>query len=61
MHIGVVSLFPEMVSTIADYGVVGRARQRELVTLEFENPRDFADDTHRTVDDATCSGNSGEC
>ena len=59
MHIGVVSLFPEMVSTIADYGVVGRARQRELVTLEFENPRDFADDTHRTVDDRPFGGGPG--
>ena len=59
MHIGVVSLFPEMVSTIADYGVVGRARQRELVTLEFENPRDFANDTHRTVDDRPFGGGPG--
>ncbi len=59
MHISVVSLFPEMVSTIAEYGVVGRARQRELVVFRTENPRDFADDVHRTVDDRPYGGGPG--
>ncbi|MBT8093135.1 MAG: tRNA (guanosine(37)-N1)-methyltransferase TrmD [Gammaproteobacteria bacterium] len=59
MHIGVVSLFPEMLSTIADHGVVGRACRRELVTLEFENPRDYTDDVHRTVDDRPYGGGPG--
>ena len=59
MHVGVVSLFPEMVSTIAEYGVVGRARQRKLVTLRTENPRAFTDDVHRTVDDRPYGGGPG--
>ena len=59
MHIAVVSLFPEMVSTIAEYGVVGRARQRKLVTLRTENPREFTDDVHRTVDDRPYGGGPG--
>lgn len=59
MHIGVVSLFPEMVSTIAEYGVVGRAQERKLLTLRTENPRDFADDVHRTVDDRPYGGGPG--
>ena len=59
MHIGVVSLFPEMVSTIAEYGVVGRARQRKLVALQIENPRDYSDDVHRTVDDRPYGGGPG--
>jgi len=59
MHISVVSLFPEMVSTIAEYGVVGRARQRKLVALQIENPRDYSDDVHRTVDDRPYGGGPG--
>ncbi len=59
MHISVISLFPEMVSTIAEYGVVGRARQRELVALRIENPRDHTDDVHRTVDDRPYGGGPG--
>ncbi len=59
MRIGVVSLFPEMVATIADYGVIGRALDRELVSLDIENPRDHTDDVHRTVDDRPYGGGPG--
>ncbi len=59
MHIGVVSLFPEMIATIADYGVVGRALGRGLVSLATENPRDYTDDVHRTVDDRPYGGGPG--
>ena len=59
MHIAVVTLFPEMVSTIADYGVVGRARRNALVTLDIENPRDHTSDVHRTVDDRPYGGGPG--
>ena len=59
MRIGVISLFPEMVSTIAEYGVVGRAQRCELIALLVENPRDFTDDAHRTVDDRPYGGGPG--
>ncbi len=59
MRIGVVSLFPEMVATIADYGVVGRALDRELFSLDIDNPRDYTNDVHRTVDDRPYGGGPG--
>ena len=59
MRISVVSLFPEMVATIAEYGVVGRAQRRDLISLDIENPRDHADDVHRTVDDRPYGGGPG--
>ena len=59
MHLGVVSLFPEMVRTIGEFGVVGRALTRELITLDTENPRDHTLDTHRTVDDRPYGGGPG--
>lgn len=59
MQIGVVSLFPEMVSTIAGFGVVGRAQRRELISLDIENPRDHTTDAHRTVDDRPYGGGPG--
>ena len=59
MQIGVISLFPEMVGTIVEYGVVGRAQRRELIALFAENPRDFTDDAHRTVDDRPYGGGPG--
>ena len=59
MHFDVISLFPEMVATITEFGVVGRARRRGLVTLEIENPRDHTSDVHRTVDDRPYGGGPG--
>ena len=59
MQFGVVSLFPEMVGTIGEYGVVGRAEQRGLISLDVENPRDHTSDVHRTVDDRPYGGGPG--
>lgn len=59
MQIGVVSLFPEMINTIAEFGIVGRARTRDLMSLVVENPRDHTDDAHRTVDDKPYGGGPG--
>jgi len=55
----VVSLFPEMVAQVAEHGVVGRAAMSGLLELTFENPRDYADDAHRTVDDRPYGGGPG--
>jgi tRNA (guanine37-N1)-methyltransferase len=59
MQIDIVSIFPEMVETVAEYGVVGRASERGLLTLRCINPRDFADDVHRTIDDRPYGGGPG--
>ena len=59
MRMQVVTIFPEMVLTIAEYGVVGRAVKRGLVSLECQNPRDFTVDAHRTVDDRPYGGGPG--
>lgn len=54
-----VALFPELVEPVARYGVVGRARERGLLTLEHVTPRDFTVDRHRTVDDRPYGGGPG--
>lgn len=59
MLISVISLFPEMVQTVAGYGVVGRALDKGIATLQCTNPRDFATDVHRTVDDRPYGGGPG--
>ena len=59
MQYTVISLFPELVAGVADYGVVGRALDRDIVSLECVNPRDYADDVHRTVDDRPYGGGPG--
>src|SRR6185295_13935742 len=58
-RIGVVSLFAELVEPVVRFGVVGRARERGLVSLEQISPREFATDRHRTVDDRPYGGGPG--
>lgn len=59
MRIAVVSLFPELVMQVAAHGVVGRAYERGLMSLDVVNPRDFASDAHRSVDDRPYGGGPG--
>ena len=57
--LGVVTLFPEMFSSIKDYGVISRAVDNRLIEFEFYNPRDFAEDNYRRVDDYSYGGGPG--
>ncbi|MDN2658134.1 tRNA (guanosine(37)-N1)-methyltransferase TrmD [Cobetia sp. 14N.309.X.WAT.E.A4] len=59
MWIGVVSLFPEMFTAITASGVTGRAVDKGLLEVDFWNPRDYATDRHRTVDDRPYGGGPG--
>jgi tRNA (guanine37-N1)-methyltransferase len=59
MHIGVVTLFPELLEPYCRLGVVGRAIQRGMVQLQCTDPRLFATDNHGTVDDRPYGGGPG--
>ena len=59
MRFDVVTLFPEMVTVAASYGVTGRAIERKLVDLSVWNPRDYTEDRHKTVDDRPYGGGPG--
>ena len=59
VRIEVVTLFPEMVQGAVAYGVMGRALERGIWTLGCRNPRDFATDSYRTVDDRPFGGGPG--
>lgn len=59
MKIAVVTLFPEMLAAVSDYGVSGRAVQRGLLSLTAVNPRQFTEDRHQTVDDRPYGGGPG--
>ncbi|MBO6658974.1 MAG: tRNA (guanosine(37)-N1)-methyltransferase TrmD [Pseudomonadales bacterium] len=59
MWIGVISLFPEMFEAIEGSGITRRAIEGDLLALRIWNPRDFATDKHRTVDDKPYGGGPG--
>src|ERR1700704_6410000 len=55
-RVGVGPLLPDLVEPVVRFGVVGRARERRLLSLEQISPREFATDRHRTVDDRPYGG-----
>jgi tRNA (guanine37-N1)-methyltransferase len=55
----VVTLFPEMFDAVTDSGVTGRARERKLFELVLWNPRSYAANSYRTVDDRPYGGGPG--
>jgi tRNA (guanine37-N1)-methyltransferase len=59
VHFEVVTLFPEVIGVLGRFGVVGRALERGLLRLGTVDPREFATDPHRTVDDRPYGGGPG--
>jgi tRNA (guanine37-N1)-methyltransferase len=55
----VITLFPEMFDAVTKSGVTGRARERKLFELVLWNPRDYAHNSYRTVDDRPYGGGPG--
>jgi tRNA (guanine37-N1)-methyltransferase len=59
MRVDVVTLFPEMFGGPFGHSIIGRAIEQKLLDVRFVNPRDFATDRHRTVDDYPYGGGPG--
>jgi tRNA (guanine37-N1)-methyltransferase len=59
MRIDVITLFPEFVADCARIGVVGRAQDRGLLAVHAWNPRDYAMDAYRRVDERPFGGGPG--
>lgn len=59
MRFDLVTLFPEMVDSVAQAGVLGRAIKNDLIQLQCWNPRDYTHDRHKTVDDRPYGGGPG--
>ncbi|MDE2292433.1 MAG: tRNA (guanosine(37)-N1)-methyltransferase TrmD, partial [Elusimicrobia bacterium] len=59
MRIDFVTLFPEMFAPVMDASILGRAREKGLLSWGCVNPRDFSEDKHRKVDDRPFGGGPG--
>ena len=55
----VVTLFPEMFAALTGSGITSRALEAGLYSLTTWNPRDFAADRYRTVDERPYGGGPG--
>lgn len=55
----IITLFPDFFASPLESGLVGRALERGIAETHITNPRDFAYDKHRRVDDEPYGGGVG--
>ena len=58
-RMAVIAVLPELVEPVCRAGVVGRACERGLLSVDLVSPRDFTSDRHRTIDDRPYGGGPG--
>jgi tRNA (guanine37-N1)-methyltransferase len=58
LRVNVISIFPEMFDALG-YGMSGRALDKKALALHLTNPRDFAKNRYRTIDDRPYGGGPG--
>jgi tRNA (guanine37-N1)-methyltransferase len=54
-----ITIFPQMFAAVTEYGITRRAREDGRWSLTLWNPRDFATDAYRTIDDRPYGGGPG--
>ena len=59
MRLDVISLAPEAFAPLQGLGVIGRAFSAGIAELHCHNPRDYANDRYRKVDDEPYGGGAG--
>ncbi len=59
MKIEIITIFPRLFAGLFEYGMIGRAVKKGLLSLAVLDLREFALDRHRTVDDRPYGGGEG--
>jgi tRNA (guanine37-N1)-methyltransferase len=55
----VITLFPDFFTSPLKSGILGKALAKDIAQINLVNPRDFATDKHRRVDDKPYGGGAG--
>ena len=59
MIFDVLTLFPEMIESYCSYSILKRAVDKDILSVNTINPRDFTLDKHKKVDDTPYGGGAG--
>jgi tRNA (guanine37-N1)-methyltransferase len=59
MKFSFVTLFPDLIAPYFEDSILKKAREKELIELNYINPRDYTEDKHLKVDDTPYSGGAG--
>ena len=59
MRFDVMTLFPEMIASVTETSILGRAKDAGLIGVNIHNIRDYTTNKHRKVDDTPYGGGMG--
>ena len=59
MRFDILTLFPELVTTVLNESIIGRAQKSGVLDIHAHNIRDYSQDKHRRVDDTPYGGGMG--
>lgn len=59
MKIDIITLFPELINTYANNGIIGRGIENDLLKINYVNLREYSEDKHKKVDDYPYGGGPG--
>lgn len=60
MRFDILTIFPEIIESYINTGVIGRAiNLKNILTIQIHNIRDYTKDIHRKIDDAPFGGGAG--
>lgn len=59
MRVDILTLFPEVIEAVLGSSIIGRAREKGLISVNCVQIRDFAANKHRQVDDYPYGGGTG--
>ncbi len=59
MRISVLTIFPDFVKVVKEFGIISQAVERGLLQIDIFNLRNFTEDKHKVVDDYAFGGGPG--
>ena len=59
MRFSVMTLFPEQIDAFLRESIIGRAREKGVISVDFYNIRDYADNEYGKIDDTLYGGGTG--
>ena len=60
MNFSFVTLFPNLIESYFKDSILKKAVEKELISYDFYNPRDYTRNKHKKVDDTLCGGGAGQ-
>ncbi|MBY0316872.1 MAG: tRNA (guanosine(37)-N1)-methyltransferase TrmD [Bdellovibrionales bacterium] len=59
MKFNIITVMPELMMQTLQWGVVGRALEKNIFSVNVINPRQFTSNVHKTIDDTPFGGGDG--